>query len=62
MLGLEAYVGRLIQQLQASMAEAKTAQATYEEKLAKIGELASEGIRSCASEILSHGRSEACKA
>jgi len=41
----EAHVGRLTQQLEASMAEAMTAQATYEEKLAKIGELASEGVR-----------------
>ncbi len=44
----EAHVRRLTQQLQASMAEAKTAQATYEEKLAKIGELASEVVRYCA--------------
>jgi len=43
----EAHVGRLTQQLEASMAEAKTTQATYKEMLAKIGELASEGVRYC---------------
>ncbi len=43
----KAHVGRLTQQLQASMAEAKTAQATYKEMLAKIGELASEVVRYC---------------
>jgi len=43
----EAHVGRLTQQLEASMAEAKTVQATYKEKLAKIGELANEVVRYC---------------
>ncbi len=39
----EAYVG----QLQASMAEAETAQVTHKEKLAKIVELISEVVRYC---------------
>lgn len=67
----EAYVGRLTQQLQASIAEAKTAQsasqelqrevATYKGMLAKVGELVDEvarydgQMRSVASEILSKG-------
>lgn len=67
----EAYVGRLTQQLQASIAEAKTAQAasqelqreaaTCKEVLAKVGELVGEvarydgQMRSVASEILSKG-------
>lgn len=67
----EAYVGRLTQQLQSSIAEAKTAQAAsqelqrevtvYKGMLAKVGELASEvvrfdgQIRSVASEILNKG-------
>lgn len=67
----EAYVGRLSQQLQTSIAEAKAAQATsqelqrevdaYKGMLAKVGELAGEMARydgqmqSVASEILSKG-------
>jgi uncharacterized Zn finger protein len=67
----EAYVGRLTQQLQALMAETKTAQTsmqdlqrevvTYKAMLAKVGELAGEvaqydgQMRSVASEILSKG-------
>lgn len=67
----EAYVGRLSQQLQTSIAEAKAAQATsqelqrevaaYKGMLAKVGELAGEMARydgqmqSVASEILSRG-------
>ena len=67
----EAYVGHLTQQLQALIAEAKTAQAsmqelqrevaTYRGMLAKVGELAGEvahydgQMRSVASEILSKG-------
>lgn len=67
----EAYVGRLTQQLQTSIAEAKTAQATsqelqrevamYKGMLSKVGELAGEVARydgqmkSVASEILSKG-------
>ncbi|MGQ0693952.1 MAG: hypothetical protein ACT4OL_00060 [Nitrospiraceae bacterium] len=67
----EAYVGRLTQQLQALMAETKTAQtslqelqrevATYKGMLAKVSDLAGEvaqydgQIRSVASEILSKG-------
>jgi ribosomal protein L11 len=67
----EAYVGRLTQQLQTSIAEAKTAQATsqelqrematYKGMLAKVSELVGEAarydgqIRSVASEILSKG-------
>ena len=67
----EAYVGRLTQQLQALMAETKTAQtslqelqrevATYKGMLAKVGELAGEvaqydgQMRSVASEILTKG-------
>jgi len=67
----EAYVGRLTQQLQSSIAEAKTAQAAsqelqrevavYKGMLAKVGELAGEIVRydgqmrSVASEILSKG-------
>jgi uncharacterized Zn finger protein len=67
----EAYVGRLTQQLQASIAEAKTAQAasqelqrevaTYKGMLAKVSELAGEvsrydgQIKSVADEILSKG-------
>ncbi len=67
----EAYVGRLTQQLQALMAETKTAQtslqelqrevATYKGMLAKVGDLAGEvaqydgQMRSVASEILSKG-------
>ncbi len=67
----EAYVGRLTHQLQASSAEAKTAQAasqelqrvvaTYKGMLDKVGELASEVVRydgqmrSMAREILSNG-------
>jgi hypothetical protein len=67
----EAYVGRLTQQLQASIAEAKTAQTTLQElqrevtmykgMLARVAELAGEiarydgQIRSVASEILSKG-------
>jgi hypothetical protein len=67
----EAYVGRLTQQLQTSIAEAKTAQAAsqelhremavYKDMLAKVGELAGELVRydgqmrTVASEILSKG-------
>jgi len=67
----EAYIGRLTQQLQTSIAEAKTAQAAsqelqrevgvYKGMLAKVGELAGEVVRydgqmrSVASEILSKG-------
>ncbi len=67
----EAYVGRLTQQLQTSIAEAKAAQATsqdlqrevamYKGLLTKVGELAGEvsrydgQIKSVASEILSKG-------
>jgi hypothetical protein len=67
----EAYVGRLTQQLQTSIAEAKTAQAasqelqhevaTYKGMMAKVGELVGEvarydgQMRSVASEILSKG-------
>lgn len=67
----EAYVGRLTQQLQSSIAEAKAAQAssqelqrevaTYKGMLAKVGELVGEvarydgQMRSMASEILSKG-------
>ena len=67
----EAYVGRLTQQLQTSIAEAKTAQAssqelqrevaTYKGMLAKVGELAGEVARydgqmkSVASELLNKG-------
>jgi uncharacterized Zn finger protein len=67
----EAYVGRLTQQLQTSIAEAKAAQSTsqdlqrevamYKSMLSKVGELASEvarydgQIKSVASEILAKG-------
>ncbi len=67
----EAYVGRLTQQLQTSIAEAKTAQAasqelqrevaTYKGMVAKVGELAGElarydgQMKSVASEILNKG-------
>ncbi len=41
----EAYVERLTQQLQVSIAEAKTTQATHKEKLDKVDKLASEVAR-----------------